>query len=665
MTFVIEYIEGAELFSRPPAIDRSGLLTLRLYPGVTGAARVYARLEDNFPVIGPSKGNVSATKQFSVVVTPAEYQADFTLARKVTCLTLAQTASGQCACPRRMRGQNSIDVCSAAEPGQVPRVTVVESSGPVVVEAFATQITNAAGYQPGSLSVFTRNETTGLLDFQEQRGHEVVGVWGMEYATDFTVSNDSRHVYAVEAETDLVSAFDVTQTLGADRMDPRFRVADSYRKFILRSPKRTIAQYNDFSDFDRTPVHVTTEHLSTLALFIHDKQTIAIAAQGSDNVRNDVQRRKTAAAAPSKYLGLQQPANLWDKTVACWVFDLDSVLAPPGIPEATLRARFNVNPSHFEDNSVAISQFERVSDVRCGVDGNPSCSFSRSVNDIDTDWCLSQLGACGECNEKYPTSVRFASLRDLKGRLGPLLLTGPQCKVMSKCTLTADKQEQCRTRGKVDWRQSANDWDVDGDQVDLRTFSISNGDLDAIQFDDNLNSGMFLTFDMKQVEILMPVKQLTAEIWFTIDAPADTAFFIPGQPMDIANYPLRRALIGVEAYVQASDYFCSQGWSLAYTHNTSLTCFRFHLGLEGTQKGDKPLQSCVPRVAQGVWQHLVAIYDERQQNMIMYLNGAQIGTQGACKAVTKPDTTSAENAACGNIVYPRAITDVVPPGPTG
>ena len=45
----------------------------------------------------------------------------------------------------------------------------------------------------------------------------------------------------------------------------------------------------------------------------------------------------------------------------------------------------------------------------------------------------------------------------------------------------------------------------------------------------------------------------------------------------------------------------------------------------------------------------------------MYLNGAQIGTQGACKAVT----TSPENAACGNIVYPSAIDDVVPPGPTG
>jgi hypothetical protein len=654
LTFVIEYIEGAELFSRPPAIDRSGLLMLRVYPGVTGAARVYARLEDNFPVIGPSKGNVSATKQFSVVVTPAEYQADFTLARKVTCLTLAQTAPGQCTCPQRMRGQSSTDVCGAAEPGQVSRVSVLETSGPVLVEAFAMQITNAAGYQPASLSIFTRNETSGMLDFQEQRGHEVMSAWGMEYATDFTVSNDSRHLYVVEAETDSVSGFDLT--LGVERRPRLFRVADSYRQFILRSPKGTISQYNDFSDFDRTPVHVTTQDLSSLALFIHDNHTIAIAAQGGDTVRNDVQRRKMAqTAAPSKYLGLEQPAYLWNKTVACWVFDLDSVFAPPGTIEHVLRARFNVNPSSFGSRK----EHERVSDVRCGVDGNPGCSFSRSVNRIDTDWCPQQFKGQCNCSEAYPTSVRFASLRDLKGRVGPLLLTGPQCKVISRCTDKDERQEQCRTRGKLDWREVANDWDATGDQVDLRTFIMSNGDVDAIQFDDNLNFGMFLTFDMRQVEALLPAKQLTAEIWFTIDAPPDTDIFDPINPDDIVNYPIRRALVGVEAYRDTADYFCSQGWSLAYTHNTSLTCFRFHLGLEGTRMGDRPLESCVLRVAQGTWQHLVAIYDEQQRNMIMYLNGAQIGKQPACNGVRYEAQEG--NKTCGKIVYPFAVEDPLKP----
>jgi hypothetical protein len=75
--------------------------------------------------------------------------------------------------------------------------------------------------------------------------------------------------------------------------------------------------------------------------------------------------------------------------------------------------------------------------------------------------------------------------------------------------------------------------------------------------------------------------------------------------------------------------------------------------------GDRPLESCVLRVAQGTWQHLVAIYDEQQRNMIMYLNGAQIGKQPACNGVRYEAQEG--NKTCGKIVYPFAVEDPLKP----
>jgi len=72
-------------------------------------------------------------------------------------------------------------VCAPVEPGEVPHIKLIEHSGPQLIEAFVTDITNAAGYLPASLSVFTRNVTTGLLDFQEQRAHEYAGAYEMIY----------------------------------------------------------------------------------------------------------------------------------------------------------------------------------------------------------------------------------------------------------------------------------------------------------------------------------------------------------------------------------------------------------------------------------------------------------------------------------------------------
>ena len=716
VTFVIEHVEGAELFSRPPAVNAAGNLSFTVYPGVTGVSRVYIRLEDDGDVGSGSQGNVSTTEQFSIVVTPVEYQANFFLGRKVSCLQLSHVQPGQCTCPRLTQGQKSVDVCAGElAPGEVSQVRVIEDSGPVVIEAFATHITNAAGYLPGSLSVFTLNESTGLLRFEEQREDAVAGAWGMEYAADHRVSSDSRHLYAVEAETDSLSVFDLSQESAVGGALRRaFRIRDDERQFVFRG-------FNISNIYDRTPFTVASQELSSLSVFVDDDAMFVLAAQGGDPVRNDVRRRKerpkhlsaseaTAAAAATvektRYQSFHEPDNLWDKTLACWVFDLHSVFAPPGIDERELQARFNVDPADFVDESAVMfgttsskmnlkfddtvrEENRRVSDVRCGRNG---CSFARNTTRIDRDWCPSPgrvipttpSAACSKdcrsgnceafnctCNERFPTLVQYASVRDLTNRAGPLLLTGPQCKVMSSCQ---EDSGHCSTRGRYSWAQVANDWDVERDQLDLRTFIFGDSEMQAMQFDDNLNTGMFLSFDMKKVVNLMPKRDFSVEIWFTIDADPqpddvdnngdgvidesdrdvddDPCTEVSPRNDEFTNMPVRRALVGVEAFLDVDNpdqFFCKRGWSLSYTHQISKTTLRFFVGVQNMKIGDRPLEVQVsPRIPQGVWQHLVATYDGSKFNTI-YLNGVQLpnGQGAACT-----DDSFDGTGTCGDVQYP-------------
>jgi hypothetical protein len=658
VTFVIEYIEGAELFSTLPAINFAGVLTFRVSPGATGVARVYTRLEDDGVVEVGSRGNVSATRVFSVVVTPVEYQANFALRRSVSCLRKSVLAPGACTCPPQTKSQQSLDVCAGElAPGEAAHIRIIEHAGPQMIEAFATDITNAVGYLPASLSVFTRNESTGLLDFQEQRVDEIAGLWGMEYASDFRASPDARHAYAAEAETDSISIFDISQ--GADKAKRQERLEDAQRRLIFRG-------LNAANAFSRTPMSVATQDLSSLSTFLHDGQGFILAAQGADHVRHDVQRQvhsRSAANANSKYQSLFAPADLWARTTACWVFDLDSVFAPPGISESELRARFNVNPADFAVGPGRSDAAQaRVSSVQCGRNG---CSFSRPVSSIDHDWCpQNKKGGC-PCDERYPTLVKYSSVRDLTGRTGPVLLTGPQCKVMSNCTLSAGAgQQQCPSRGKVRWNETANDWDTPTQQLDLRTFMMSNGEIEAIQFDDNLNSGLFLTYDMKKVVHAMPRRNISVEIWFTIDARPDVddteSKLADRRLQDIRDFPVRRALVGSEGYIDVSNNlynkYCAQGWSLSYSHQKSKTTLRFQIGLEKSERGDSrlvntpgsdpntrgnPLEVVVsPSIAQGEWQHLVATYDGHEY-IYIYLNGRRRGVGRACF-----------QPPCGDILYP-------------
>jgi len=188
---------------------------------------------------------------------------------------------------------------------------------------------------------------------------------------------------------------------------------------------------------------------------------------------------------------------------------------------------------------------------------------------------------------------------------------------------------------------------------------MSNGEIEAIQFDDNLNTGLFLSYDMKNVAPLMPQNSMSVEVWFTIDAGAEVdnrehTALEPQTLQDLRDFPVRRALVGVEAFIDinnvAGNYFCSQGWSLSYSQQVSKTTLRFHLGLEGTDKGDKALEFQVaPRIVQGVWQHLVATYDGTKYSNL-YLNGVEVAVKTACKV-----------APCGAIVYPGlvAVDDTV------
>ena len=284
-----------------------------------------------------------------------------------------------------------------------------------------------------------------------------------------------------------------------------------------------------------------------------------------------------------------------------------------------------------------------VDSMRSDVGEIHVSNFSRSghttVTCNEPDASHSMSPACSayrprsDCGEEFDTLVFPAGIRDHVNRLGAAVLLGPLCKTGP-------------------WK----DWDLAGSTVrqspesdapiatppSLETFVVSSGFEQALQFDGTLNSGLYITDDLAQLDnASLPVDQMSVEVWFTIE---DSQVVYGGL---------------VAAQLQLPN--CQTGWSLGYStrpdgDDTLATIF-FSIALEGNIKGgadstqqtvDKMEVLHTQAIVRGEWLHLVALYDGR--DLELRVNNVSVSSKPACVAGASASGGHLTRS-CGAILY--------------
>ena len=176
------------------------------------------------------------------------------------------------------------------------------------------------------------------------------------------------------------------------------------------------------------------------------------------------------------------------------------------------------------------------------------------------------------------------------------------------------------------------------DTLSVRNFIINNGNLEAVQFDGDLNRGLYVAENIDALvdgseSSKLPVSEMTAEVWFTID------------DLDV-NYA------GLLA-VQQDGEFCKRGWSLTYGKVTGggagNFAFTFSMALDKTFVepigGFAILDSSFSGIMPGQWNYISVVYNGT--SVTMYFAGAN-------GAMHKTEMKACAGPPCGKIIYPAA-----------
>jgi len=208
------------------------------------------------------------------------------------------------------------------------------------------------------------------------------------------------------------------------------------------------------------------------------------------------------------------------------------------------------------------------------------------------------------CQEINPLLiVSPAKIKDLSGRAGDAVLQGPACKAQS-------------------------DWDTsNGIAFNVNNFMISNGEVEAMQFDGAINFGLQVAQNIAVLE--KPTARISVESWVTIDAT-------------------RIAFGGIVGAAQSGGGLF-RGWTLGYSveEQGALTVFYWSLSVEQADKRNTLRYECKrPMCDQGQWVHIVVTYDGK--NSSISLDGRVVAQAQLCEFDT-----------CGGILYPTSATPLV------
>jgi len=462
--------------------------------------------------------------------------------------------------------------CSRVSLNAVSEVSVFENVGLQSIQSFATQITTQSGFLPGSKTVFqAANHDAGRAHVKEMGSDPALRASNMQYAHDHMMSPPGYNpfVYFAEFETDSVSVFALS---GENHSDVEYvqRMTDGDRRL----------QFFGFGNNSFVPAEDQKVFGPPLVCswdtFESNGTVFALASRGCGWLRGLENVKEMVTVCQNPAGGTCSP-TMSEHTVGFWDFTEKSAHGMQTVHGDAFLSKIGCDDSH--------------------------CTYSRKKRNSTV------------CNEEFNLEVGPATFRDSTGILGSAVLTGQLC-------------------------NSNNDWMTPADEtLSVRNFIMNDGNLEAVQFDGYLNRGLYVAenidalVDGIESSSKLPLKEMTLEVWFTIDI-----------------YDINFA--GLLA-VQQDGQFCKRGWSLTYSKVTGGGVgdfsFSFSIALEGTFEssvgGFTILDFTFPGIIRGDWNYISVAYDG--SFIVLYFAGAD----GAMHKVEKKACTQ---PPCGQIVYPAA-----------
>jgi len=397
VTFVVDDVTNPSLFNIQPAIHANGSLTFSVNPDLTGESTVMLHARDDGPINSDVRfagDNTSTRHSFKVLIDTVDYPPAFALQRNVSCGNLNATRNETCTCPSLQNSTLSYQVCSA--PMNILRndsvtVEILQGAGVLLIDNFASYVSSAEGYFAKHTSIFefpkpTAGVVTSAVNFSVQRSDPVAAIRGLgKYYTDFVVSPDKKHIYAVQRETNSLSIAqiqnqNISQTVFLDRRsDGEDRVR--FRGFTQYANNDT-----DFISYSLTELC----HLSTLSI---GHSAYIMNSAGCQYIP-ETQSPPSECAVDK----LTVPCDvnccneLLLQTVGYWVFESASLYG----------------------SQLVQKSLESFGNLTCN---ESMCTYSR--NRLQSN-----------CDERYDTIYGPATFRDSSGVLGAALVLGAgmECK---------------------------------------------------------------------------------------------------------------------------------------------------------------------------------------------------------------------------------------------
>ena len=485
-----------------------------------------------------------------------------------------------------------------------PRVQVLENSGSITIQHFASSITSARGYSNTSIAILTYDSKSNLLQFRGRREDEVFGIHGMEFSHVVSLSPDRKALLAVGLETNTLAYWDVMSYPN----QLRFHDSRSNGELRLRFGGWTIGNSETVS-INIAPIDLNATQVCGLSKATLEGEEFVFIAGGCDLLN-----RSTAYFQNDTY----KEDQIWRSVVGHWDFTSGSMYTT----SRPMKISFLGNP-------------ETQESVSCD---SSYCKYRRSRN----------VGVNCIPPDSYSTDIAPATFRDEADKLGAAVILGVPC------ALGLSTSDCCK---------AGTEWDVPKESsLSATNFLVSADGFEAVQFDDfdfvsAVTRGFYISYtldglvDGNPSTSILPLGQLSIEVWFTVgDISAPNLLFpLVSTLQQASNCQKGWALSWFIASGKFSLYF-DISLDMSVGCRSKVPCSTSACSLMKTrcaQYGDGVGAKSVfviptanrPSVQVGQWFHAVATYDGRNVNL--YLNNVLMSSTPACDG----------NNYCGDLIY--------------
>jgi hypothetical protein len=513
VTFRVEHISDPAFFETLPHLSVEGVLSFALLPEASGDVQIFVRLVDDGSFNGePSKAQGSLALGFSVecytdiadpcgpaagaaqrredngtdvsevavitITVPTVNQVpSFLLDRQVVCLDPLNT----CSCPSSTSPLQENSACMSIAK-DLASITILENSGPHHVHAFVRQM-SAGDSAQNQIAVFGFElEDNDKLeeDFQYPIGVRTRKDPSGEGNLTFLEMRADPQFEELEAAVDFdispdgkhkyVAEFNSNTIAVLDRSN-----GDSSMKYLdrLRDGQNRVRFYHSES--------FTTQNPCSGKILENDNETFMAVMQGCEVLFNNLE-----------YL----PSYVGGDTYGLHSKSEEYGYLGPRVKRTGISARNNSTKGYWKFESAFMRGLHNttISYPCCGEGGMQPSLFA---------------GVPSSCpSTEYMNYINPGLLIESTGNFPPARMD----------------QDTCRFQTYHDT--------APGQQPSLLTYLTNDGVTEALNFDPVLQQGLWVSRDTTELpEHLLPTRQISVEVWFTIETPFD----LLGSKLDTAG----------------------------------------------------------------------------------------------------------------------------------